>query len=598
MPDSAVPSAPAAALPVVGSPRRAVNATARLELLVLALVIAAQLLPLLLLPYIPTQDGPSHQALAYALRVYDRPEGAPLRQYLMRNDEALPNWFVFFLQAKVLAFLSVNAAEKVLVAAYVVLLPLGLRYALRGVDAGAGFLAALGLPFTYNFLFGMGFLNFCWSLAAFLFAFGFYLRRRERFRARHVLPLALLTVWVYFCHPVSLVMLVLAVAALGACQVLGDVRVVNGTAALASGGPSGGLDGGRSGGPSGRPAGGLGEVAGVWWRVARERLVLPLASLAPALVLLAMFVGRRLDRPTSHLTFVVKAKQLLALYSLVSFDRRLLLVACGLAAVIATLAGLLLWRRRSEGSLRPRAEDALLAVAALFALVYLAAPSELAGGGFVNHRLALFPPLAFLLWLGGARWGSRTRLAAQLLGAALALAMLAMLWARWSEIDRYLDEYVAVADRIEDGSTVLPLGFAPAGVAVGPDGERRQLAFRLWPFVHALGYVAGRRPIVDLGLYEAGEDYFPLRYRPELDPYRHLSIGPVGMEEVPPRVDIPGYERRGGRVDYVLLWQPRVAPSTHAGVDELYRQLERGFERIHVSSAGNAELWRRAQRPR
>jgi hypothetical protein len=563
VPDSAVPNAPAAALPMAGSPPRAVNAAARLELLVLAFVIAAQLLPLLLLPYLPTQDGPSHQALAYALRVYDRPEGAPLRQYLMRNDEALPNRFVFFLQAKALAFLSVNAAEKVLVAAYVLLLPLGLRYALRGVDRSAGFLAALGLPFTYNFLFGMGFLNFCWSLAAFLFAFGFYLRRRERFGARHLLPLALLAAWTYFCHPVSLVMLVLAVAASGACQMLA----------------SAGLSSGR------------GEAAGAWWRAARERLLLPLASLAPAVVLLAMFLGRRLDRPTSHLTLVVKAKQLFALYSLVSFDRRLLLVACALAAAIATLAGLLLWRRRREGSLRPRAEDALLAVAALFALVYFVAPSELAGGGFVNHRLALFPPLALLLWLGSGRWGSRTRLAAQLLGAALALAMLAMLWTRWSTIDRYLEEYVAVADRVEEGSTVLPLGFAPAGVAVGPGGERRQLAFRLWPFVHALGYVAGRRPIVDLGLYEAGEDYFPLRYRPKLDPYRHLSIGPVGVEEVPPRVDIPGYERRGGRVDYVLLWQPRAASGEHPLTRELYRQLHDGFERAEVSSAGNAELW-------
>jgi len=128
-------------------------------------------------------------------------------------------------------------------------------------------------------------------------------------------------------------------------------------------------------------------------------------------------------------------------------------------------------------------------------------------------------------------------------------------------------------------------------MAVGPGSERRQLAFRLWPFVHALGYVAGRRPVVDLGLYEAGEDYFPLRYRPEIDPYRHLSIGPVGVEEVPPRVDIPGYERRGGRVDYVLLWQPRAASGEHPLARELYRQLHDGFERVEVSSAGNAELW-------
>jgi hypothetical protein len=554
-------SAPAVAnAPAAVSPRPAAGNASRLEWLPLAVVIAAQLLPLLLLPYVPTQDGPSHQALAYALRIYDRPEGAPLRQYLVPNSEALPNWFVFFLQAKVLGFVSVAAAEKILIAAYVVLLPLGLRYALRAVDPRAGFLAALGLPFTYNFLFGMGFLNFCWSLAAFLFAFGFYWRRRERFRARDVLPMTLLAAWVYFCHPVTLVMLLLAVGTAGGCQVLADVRTSP-------------------------------RRGGAWWGTARERLFLPLLSFVPVVALLLAFVGRRLDRPTSQLGFLVKAKHLLALYSLVSFDRRILIVSCGLAATMAVLVGAFVWRRRDEAALRPRADDALLVVAALFTIVYLAAPSELAGGGFVNHRLALFPPLALLLWLGTARWSSRWRWAAQAIGSALAIGVLALLWARWSRIDRYLDEYVAVAEHVEDGRTVLPLAFAPAGCELARDGKCEELAFRLWPFVHALGYVAGRRPIVDLGLYEAGEDYFPLRYRPELDPYRHLSVGKLGMEEVPPRVDVATYERHGGHVDYVLLWQARAAPRENALTRELFRQLTDSFQRSCVSAEGNAELW-------
>lgn len=566
MPGSDVSNSAVADAPASEPPRRATGNRneSRRELLLLAVVIAAQLMPLVLLPYVPTQDGPSHQALAYALRVYDRPEGAPLRQYLMRNSEALPNWFVFFLQAKVLAFVSVAAAEKILIAAYVLLLPLGLRYALRGVSRDAGFLAALGLPFTYNFLFGMGFLNFCWSLAAFLFAFGFYLRRRARFRPRDVLPMALLAAWVYFCHPVTLVMLLIAVGTVGVCLVL------------------------------------LERCAGTgvrWWgSAAREQLVLPLVSFVPVLVLLLSFVGRRLERRTSQLGFVVKVKQLFALYSLVSFDRRVLVVSCGLAALIGALAVALVWRRRRGGTLRPRAEDALLAVAAIFTLVYLAAPSELAGGGFVNHRLALLPPLAFLLWFGTAAWSRRWRSAAQAIAAALALAMLALLWARWARIDRYLDEYVSVAERIENGRTVLPLSFAPAGCEIIRGGACRPLAFRLWPFVHAFGYVAARRPIVDLGLYEAGEDYFPLRYRPELDPYLHLSIGRLGVEEVPPRVNILAYESHGGRVDYVLVWQPRAAPPEHPVTRELYRQLEDGFERVRISALGNAELWKRMDR--
>src|SRR5581483_402715 len=111
----------------------------------LAVGVALQLLPLALLPFLPTQDGPSHQALAFALRAWERPEAATLRHYLVKNPQAT-NWFVFFLQARVLGFLSTLWAEKAIVGAYVVMLPLGLRYAARAVDPMAGFLGIVALP--------------------------------------------------------------------------------------------------------------------------------------------------------------------------------------------------------------------------------------------------------------------------------------------------------------------------------------------------------------------------------------------------------------------------------------------------------------------
>src|SRR5581483_6048575 len=115
-------------------------------------------------------------------------------------------------------FLSTLWAEKAIVGAYVVMLPLGLRYAARAVDPMAGFLGIVALPFTYNFMATMGFFNFCWSLAAFLFALGWYLRRRGAFAARHVPVMTLLALWVYACHPVTMVMLLGAVATVAICD--------------------------------------------------------------------------------------------------------------------------------------------------------------------------------------------------------------------------------------------------------------------------------------------------------------------------------------------------------------------------------------------
>src|SRR5262245_37251957 len=161
-----------------------------------------------MLPFAPTQDGPAHLSMAQALRQYGTPEGGYLREYLVPNQEAIPNWFVFFLLADVLRFLSLPVAEKVLLSAYVILLPLAARYALRAVRPGAGFLAFLSFPFVYNFLLNMGFYNFCFSLAAFLFSLGYWLRHRGRLGIRHTAVLALLILWTYFCHPVTLAVLV------------------------------------------------------------------------------------------------------------------------------------------------------------------------------------------------------------------------------------------------------------------------------------------------------------------------------------------------------------------------------------------------------
>jgi hypothetical protein len=100
--------------------------------------------------------------------------------------------------------------------------------------------------------------------------------------------------------------------------------------------------------------------------------------------------------------------------------------------------------------------------------------------------------------------------------------------------------------------------------------------------VHAVGYIAARKRLVDLSLYEANENYFPILYRPTLNPFLHLSVGLLGIEESPPRVEILAYpQRTGGAVDYVLIWglpQDR----SPAGVG-LLRQLEEGYEETWVS---------------
>ncbi|MFL6200635.1 MAG: hypothetical protein ACJ76J_15780 [Thermoanaerobaculia bacterium] len=511
----------------------------RQETWLFAALIVLHLLPIWMLPFAPTQDGPAHLSMAHALRQYGTPEGSYLREHFVRNQEAIPNWFVFFLLADVLRFPSLPVAEKVLLSAYVILLPLSARYALQAVRPRSGFLAFLSFPFVYNFLLNMGFYNFCFSLPAFLLSVGFWLRHRGRLGIGRTAVLALLVLWTYFCHPVTLAVLVGTLLTLAT------------------------------------------------WRALRLRdwraLLVPMVASAPAVVLLLSFLQDRIGGKVSDMTFAAKARQLAGLYSLVSLDTRLVAFSIALAALLGLLAASVVVRRLR----RPRRYRLLPGDGLLFAFIslvgiYFVAPNEMGQGGFVTHRLNLFPFLVLILWLGTFSFPEALRTAIRSAAAAISLGFLAAMFSIWAGLGAYLSDILTAAPHLEPRRTLLTLSFSNAG----EDDDGTDLTFRTWPFVHAGSLLAARVPLVDLSLYEAHEDYFPLTYRPQRDPFVHLARDPLDLEAQPPRVDLRRYP---GRIDYVLLVWPAADES---GAQDVRRQLGAAYERVHVSPEGLAELWR------
>lgn len=502
-----------------------------------AALIVLHLLPIWLLPFAPTQDGPAHLSMAHALRQYGEPEGLYLREYFVQNQEAIPNWFVFFLLSDVLRFLSLPVAEKVLLSAYVVLLPLSAWYSLGALRPGSRFLAFLSFPFIYNFLLNMGFYNFSFSLPAFLFSVGFWLRHRGRLGIGHTAILALLVLWTYFCHPVTLAVLVGTLLTLAS------------------------------------------------WRTLRLRsfrgLVAPLVASAPAVMLLIAFLQDRIGGNVSDMTFAAKARQLASLYSLVSLDTRLVGFSIALSVLLGLLAVAALSRRFRRRRLLPG--DGLLFACLFLIGIYFAAPNEMGQGGFVTHRLNLFPFLILILWLGTFSFPEALRTAIRSASAAVSLGFLAAMFAIWAGLGAYLSDILTAAPHLEPRRTLLTLSFSNAGE--DEDGSGDDLTFRTWPFVHAGSHLAARVPQVDLSLYEAHEDYFPLTYRPRRDPFIHLARDPLDLEAQPPRVDLGRYP---GRIDYVLLIWPA---ADEKGAGDVRRQLG-AYERVHVSPEGLAELWR------
>jgi hypothetical protein len=489
--------------------------------LILAAVIAVQLLPIWLLPYFPTQDGATHMTIARVLRDYEKPEAQVLRDVFELNDKAVPNRFIYFVLADVLRFVSVPVAEKILLSAYVILLPLAVRWAVAGVAPENAFLAVLALPFTFNFLLNMGFYNFSVSLVAFFVALGWWLRHRERFGPWAALVFSVLAMWVYFCHPVTLVAL-LATA---------------GAAAMGRRNP-------------------------------RDLAWLALASL-PAAAMTFSYAGE-VGGYRGWLPFGDRLWRLATLNALVSIDSRTDLLAAFLAVALAGVAFRLLRRRHRETGLG-------LAILALI-LLALAAPQAVGVGNFITDRLVLFPYLVLIPWLASFEHGPRTRLGLEVLGAGVALAMLAFLVPRWREANLYLAEMSPALEQVEPGSTYLPLAFSWSGEA--PDGG--PVVHRIYPFLHAGDHVSARRAVANLNLFAAGTDAFPIRYRKERDPFKHLRTanGWVLSRDV----------------DYVLVWWPRTRDPKILETGRLLVELEAGYDRIYTSPRDLVRLYRRRGR--
>jgi len=516
-------------------------------------LLALHLLLLWSFPFFPSQDGPAHQALSSILRQYGSPQGGLLRQYYRINQEALPNWFIFFLMSKALAWVSVPVAEKIVLSAYVLLLPLSARQALRAIEPRSAFLAVLAFPFVYNFLFHMGFFNFCWSLPAFLFTVGYWLRRPEKMGLLRLAGLALLILWVYFCHPVTLVVTLAVLFTLAGWRAILDFR--SGARGL--------------------------------WASAFHWLAGPAAASLPALGLMASFVGRRTGAEIKMMGMLPKIRHLAGLYSLASLSRLTIGLGILLALLFFTLAAVCLRaRRRVPG---PTPADGLLLAVGVLTVAFFAAPSDLAGGGFINHRLNLFPFLALILWFATFEHPPGRRAAIQIAAAAISLGFLGVIAPVYARVNADLKLIVEAGERVEPGHTFLFLCYVPQKEGEDPEAP----VFRARPYLHAGGYVAARRRLIDLSLYEANEDYFPIYYRPELNPYTRLATVYLGIETDPPQVDLLGYPRRtGGTVDYVMVWDLRPDRLGDPRVRSVLEQLAVGYREIPVPGDGKVRLFR------
>src|SRR5439155_23584436 len=114
------------------------------------------------------------------MRKINDPSLPVFQKYYVVSGRPSPNLIGHLLLAGLLYLAPPVVAEKVVVSLFILLFPLGVRYAVASIRRRATPLAFLAFPMIYSYLLGQGFYNFCLSIAVFFFVVGYWIRNRDR----------------------------------------------------------------------------------------------------------------------------------------------------------------------------------------------------------------------------------------------------------------------------------------------------------------------------------------------------------------------------------------------------------------------------------
>ena len=490
------------------------------------LLVLLYLLPIWSIQFFPSQDGPSHVYNALIVKEYFNTNEYPLFQkYYDLNAKPMPNWFGHAIMAMLMFIVNPLIAEKVLLSGYVLLFLLSGRYLLINVDPTKKWLALAFFPFVYNYLLNMGFYNFSYSVGFFLLAVGYWWKHHQNLRLKHAAILNLIMVCCYFSHMVSTVIALLSIAVLW----LVTIRLNT---------------------------------------IKKHLLQIPM--LLPSCIFPLWFVvSHGTTSHGSHWPSKRLFNYFTALEVFYSFDNfqlyigKILVFYFLVSLLVSIFTNKLRWAERFR-KLHLQREDGFLLLGITCLILYITVPDGMSGGGFITHRLSLYPYLIVLPWLYGTlkqpiKWLSTTVL------VVLALVNLVYLMRWYPMLDKDMKEFRSGVEAVEPNKTIMPLIFNNHG-----------RCDRIGMFLHAIGYYCAYTKGVEWDNYEATTNYFPIMYKPALN-----SIRPnTGVIEGHPQdMDIAA---NVNLVDYICAWAMPLNSAIQQRIEEHYKLVfEEGRTRIY-----------------
>ncbi len=524
-----------------------------------AAMVLASLAPVWAVGHLPTLDGPAHLYIADVLVRYGGESNTHLHAFFEPHSRIESNYIIYPLLWAFLHVVPAAVAEKLLVTVYVLFFAASAVYLARSVNRADWVTAFLFLPLAFTPLFVLGLYNLSFGIAVFMVYLGFWWRHQGKATIGVFAGYGMLAGLAYLSHLLALSLIGLAVATLSVAWLIRQWS-----------------------------AGGEGARWPVLVRGFLVRTGVPAATALPLWLVGLIVLGSddAFKGGADGLPFAWPSLQrvmMLLIGTAVTTHGGLERVAGALFILVLLVLAVHRARHHPRSLAHP-----LFVLTALLIALYLFLPSRYVIS-WIEYRLTPFVLIALVCWLaasGQARPAGESRGARAFIAVAAALVILLAAGGRvdrFRQIDALTDDYVSAAAHIEPRSTILALRLLPpagAGVAAPPT------------FLQTVGYVAIEADGIDLKNYQLQSGIFPVRYRPDIDPYDHLADDNqfVGAPET---IAPSRYRTETGReVDYVLLWgdMATLAPDT-----VLARELAAHYQLHYTSPGGLMRVFRRQE---
>lgn len=445
----------------------------------LVVLLVLHVLPIWIVTYLPTQDGPAH---IYNSRIFFEQfdhSNYQIRQFYDFGYQLYPNMLSHLMLGALQHILPALIAEKIVVSLIVALVPLSLLYLLNSVERGRGVMCLVGLTFAYHNLFHIGFYNFSLSVSMCLFALGWWWRYKEAMTLPLLGGFYLLAALTYVSHFAGYMALVMALTITVAWSAL--LRLLAALVRIRRGNFK--QDAKRT----------------LVWGVSMAAILVPLWAIG-------WDYNFRYYNPAQdgYHTLVELNRVFWETLTLMSYSEWHLQLVPIVLWTTAGVAGITVIYRMARLQLLQE-RDALLLTCAALVYLYFTLPWARNAGGWVNDRLYI---LAFLiLWAWFGRFHKVVNIVVGLALVGIAFAHTGRLTYDYWRLQPDLHELAALTDRVEPHSTVaweLNEGFRASAF---PDGLEL-----VNPWLHALSYYGLNKDVALYSNYEASQPYFLTRW--------------------------------------------------------------------------------------